>query len=78
MGIVKGTLEVFVISHDTAFADRKIVTLGTTVKELFDEMTGSATYSGYKVRVNRQAVEGSYVLQPNDRVNITPSKVEGA
>jgi molybdopterin converting factor small subunit len=79
MGIVNETLEVFVICSDQAgFSDRKVVTAGTTVLELFSEMTGSAPLDRYKVRVNRESVPKEYVLQQGDRVTITPSKIEGA
>ena len=32
----------------------------------------------YLIRVNRQPVPRDYVLQANDRVTVTPTKIEGA
>jgi hypothetical protein len=32
----------------------------------------------YLIRVNRQPVPRDYVLQANDRITITPTKIEGA
>jgi hypothetical protein len=35
-------------------------------------------YALYLIRVNRQPVVRDYVLQENDRITMTPTKIEGA
>jgi hypothetical protein len=48
------------------------------VEQFFrDQMPGSKP-EDYLIRVNRQPVSRDYVLQENDRVTITPVKIEGA
>jgi len=32
----------------------------------------------FLIRINRQPVPRDYILQENDRVTITPTKIEGA
>ena len=51
---------------------------GTTIQKLFTQQMSSDNAEDYLIRVNRQPVPRDYVLQENDRVTITPTKVEGA
>ncbi len=39
---------------------------------------GGGPASNYKIKVNREHQQGSYVLQNGDRVTVTPTKIEGA
>ncbi len=71
-------MQVLFINNDGAgFADYVTVETGTTVETFFNNRCrGKAT--DYLIRVNRLPVASDYVLQPNDRVTITPTKIEGA
>jgi sulfur carrier protein ThiS len=71
-------LKVLFINNDGAgFADYVEIETDTTVKAFFnDRCRGEA--SSYLIRVNRQPVASDYILQPNDRITITPTKIEGA
>ena len=60
------------------FADYIDVEEGTTIQKLFTQQMSSDNAEDYLIRVNRQPVPRDYVLQENDRVTITPTKVEGA
>jgi len=60
------------------FADYINVEEGTTIQKLFTQQMSSDNAEDYLIRVNRQPVPRDYVLQENDRVTITPTKVEGA
>ena len=59
------------------YADYLQVEAGTTVKAFFTaHCSGEA--SSFLIRVNRQPVASDYVLEENDRITITPTKIEGA
>ena len=60
------------------FADFINVEEGTTIQKLFSQKMLTDYPEDYLIRVNRQPVPKDYVLQENDRVTITPTKVEGA
>ena len=51
---------------------------GTTIQKLFSQKMSGDNAEDYLIRVNRQPVPKDYILQENDRVTITPTKVEGA
>lgn len=71
-------MKVLFINNDGAgFADYVEVETGTTVKAFFNSRC-SGDASSYLIRVNRQPVASDYVLQPNDRITVTPTKIEGA
>ncbi len=72
-------MRVLYINNDGGgFADYVTVSEGTTVDQFFkDKMQGSKP-DDYLIRVNRQPVPRDYVLQENDRVTVTPTKIEGA
>jgi len=72
-------MKVLFINNDGGgFADYVEVSPGTTVKAFFGERLPDAKPENYLIRVNRQHVPGEYVLQENDRVSMTPTKIEGA
>ena len=72
-------MKILAINNDGAgFADYLEVPEGTTVRLLFGRMMGEAKPEHYLIRVNRQPCASDQVLQENDRVSITPIKIEGA
>ena len=60
------------------YADHMDVTEGMTVEKFFQEQMPGRKAEDYLIRVNRQPVPRDYVLQENDRVTLTPTKIEGA
>ena len=73
--VIKGTA----INNDGAgFADKIEVADGLTVGQLFNERMPHAKAQNYLIRVNRQPTTSDHILQPGDRVSITPTKIEGA
>ena len=72
-------MRVLYINNDGGgFADYVTVSEGTTVDQFFkDKMQGSKP-DDFLIRVNRQPVPRDYVLHENDRVTVTPTKIEGA
>ncbi len=72
-------MRLLVINNDGAgFADYLDVPEETTVQQLFSQRVPGARPQDYLIRVNRQPVARDYVIQPNDRVSMTPTKIEGA
>ena len=49
-----------------------------TVEQFFKDQMPGRKPEDYLIRVNRQPVPRDYVLQENDRITITPTKIEGA
>jgi len=68
----------FVNNDGGGFADYVDVTQGMTVEKFFREKMPDRRPEDYLIRVNRQPVPRDYVLQENDRITITPTKIEGA
>jgi len=67
------------INNDGAgFADYVNVSDGTTVEQFFSQQMPGRKPGDYLIRVNRQPVPRDYILKGNDRVTITPLKIEGA
>ena len=60
------------------YADYLNVSEGQTVEKFFNEQMPGRKAEDFLIRVNRQPVARDYVLQDNDRVTITPTKIEGA
>jgi hypothetical protein len=48
------------------------------VSRLFQERLPRGAPADYLIRVNRQPVTADQILQPGDRVSVTPTKIEGA
>lgn len=72
-------MRVLYINNDGAgFADYVQVSEGTTVEQFFQDKMQGRKSSDYLIRVNRQPVPRDCVLQENDRVTITPVKIDGA
>ena len=68
----------FVNNDGGGFADYVDVTQGLTVEKFFQERMPDRKPEDYLIRVNRQPVPRDCVLQENDRITITPTKIEGA
>ena len=60
------------------FADVIDVEESMTIEKLFSQKMPHEESSNYLIRVNRQPVPRDYVLKENDRVTVTPTKIEGA
>jgi sulfur carrier protein ThiS len=60
------------------FADYVDVNEGITVEQFFSQKMPGCQPEDYLIRVNRQPVPRDYVLKENDRITITPTKVDGA
>ena len=72
-------MEILFINNDGGgFADRITITPETTVAQLFQLRLPNAKAADYLIRVNRQPATADQVLEPHDRVSITPTKIEGA
>ena len=72
-------MQVLMINNDGGgFADYLQIEPGTTVAALFQQTIQRGQPADYLIRVNRQPVPADYVLQPGDRISITPTKIEGA
>ena len=68
----------FINNDGGGFADYIDVKPETTVAQLFEQRSSHGNASDYLIRVNRQACSSDQVLQENDRVSFTPTKIEGA
>ena len=72
-------MRIMLINNDGGgWADEIEISEATTVAALFAQKTPAGRASDYLIRVNRQPTTAEYVLQPGDRVSITPTKIEGA
>jgi sulfur carrier protein ThiS len=68
----------FINNDGGGFADYVQVETGTSMEKFFSHRLPDRNTGDYLIRVNRQPVPRDYVLQENDRVSITPTKIEGA
>lgn len=68
----------YVNNHGGGFADHIQISEHTTVEKFFDEKMSGSKAEDYLIRVNRQPVSRDQVFQEDDRVTITPLKIEGA
>lgn len=67
----------FINNNGAGFADHLTIEEGTTVQQLFaDKIKGSP--ESYLIRVNRQPVTQDQQLREDDRVSVTPVKIDGA
>jgi sulfur carrier protein ThiS len=72
-------MKVLLINNDGGgFADYIEVDEGTSVAALVAEKMPGRKPGDFLIRVNRLPVTGDQILQPNDRISITPVKIEGA
>jgi sulfur carrier protein ThiS len=68
----------FINNLGGGFADFIDVEEGTSIEKLFKQKMPNERSEDHLIRVNRQPVSKDYCLKENDRVTITPVKIEGA
>ena len=68
----------FINNDGGGFADEIDIADGMTVAELFQQRVPQGQPADYLIRVNRQPTSRDAVLQPGDRISMTPTKIEGA
>ena len=68
----------YINNEGGGYADYLDVSEGKTVEQFFNDNMPGRKADNYLIRVNRQPVSRDYVLRENDRVTITPLKIEGA
>jgi len=68
----------YINNNGGGFADFINVEEGMTIEKLFKQKMPHDEAHDYLIRVNRQPVPKEYVLKENDRVTVTPTKIEGA
>ena len=68
----------FINNNGAGFADYIDIQDSTTVEAFFADRMPRCDEADYLIRVNRQPVPRDYMLQENDRITITPVKIEGA
>ena len=68
----------YINNNGGGFADFINVDENMTIEKLFKHKMPHEESRDYLIRVNRQPVPQDYVLKENDRVTITPTKIEGA
>lgn len=74
-----GTIRIQFINNDGGgYAEFVNVDPGTTLQQLFDRRMANANPAKYMIRVNREPKPANYVLQSEDKVSVTPTKVAGA
>jgi hypothetical protein len=72
-------MQILLINNDGGgFADRIEVAEGTSVSALVAEKIPGRKPNDFLIRVNRLPVTTDQILQPGDRMSITPTKIEGA
>jgi hypothetical protein len=72
-------MRIMVINTDGGgFADYVEVASGVTVEQIVQTQIGRVPAQNYLIRVNRLPAPRDQVLVENDRVSITPTKIEGA
>lgn len=72
-------MRVLLINNDGGgYCNHVEVEPGTTVDQLFARYITSGKPTDYLIRVNRLPVVGDQALLENDRISITPVKIEGA
>ena len=68
----------YINNSGAGYADYVSVDQGKNIDQFFKDKMPKETPADYLIRVNRQPIPQDYLLQENDRVTITPLKIEGA
>ena len=72
-------MKLMYINNDgSGFADHIEIDDGTSVASFFAEKMPDRKPADFLIRVNRLPTSADQVLQPGDRVSITPTKIVGA
>lgn len=68
----------FINNQGGGYADYVEINPDIAVEKFFAQKMPEEKAEDYLIRVNRQPVSRDYVLQENDRITITPVKIDGA
>ena len=68
----------FTNNEGGGFAGEQVIQENFTVEAFFKEQFKERSPADFLIRVNRQEVPASYVLQDTDKVTMTPMKIDGA
>ena len=68
----------FINNGGSGFADYVEVAEGTNIQDFLNDKVKDYKPGDLLIRVNRQPVAKDYVLQPDDRVSATATKIQGA
>lgn len=68
----------FINNLGGGYADYVDVAENTTVEKFFSQKMAGCEAGDYLIRVNRLPAPKDQVLQNNDRITITPTKIDGA
>jgi hypothetical protein len=69
----------FINNAGAGFADHVEVEPAVTIEQFFTRQMGKESApADYLIRVNRLPAARDQVLQENDRISVTPTKVAGA
>ena len=72
-------MKVFYVNNDGGgFADSLEIPEAQTVQQFFQERMPNRRAQDYLIRVNRLPVNADQVLQEQDRISISPTKIHGA
>ena len=72
-------MKVFYINNDgSGFADTIHIPDAQTVQQFFQERLPDRKPQDYLIRVNRLPTSADQVLQDNDRISVSPTKIHGA
>jgi hypothetical protein len=75
----ESVMKVFYINNDGGgFADTVTIPESQTVQQFFQERLPDRKPQDYLIRVNRLPTSADQVLQDNDRISISPTKIHGA
>ena len=71
-------MKITYLNNDGAgYASEIEVETGTTLEDFVADRIGRDNAVDYVIRVNRQQAIAGTILQPGDRVTLTPTKVTG-
>jgi sulfur carrier protein ThiS len=68
----------FLNNDGGGFAQHMEVAEGTVLLDFFQKQFPNREPGDYLIRVNRQPASSDQVLQDNDRITVTPTRIEGA
>jgi hypothetical protein len=68
----------YINNHGGGYANHIEIAEGLTVQQLFEQQMPHAKPQDFLIRVNRQPAAKDQVLQPEDRISFTATKIEGA
>jgi len=69
---------IYINNDEGGFGGPSRVAEGTTVQQFLEQKLGNYDPSRYLIRVNRAPCVADQVLHANDRVTLSPTKVDAA